>query len=151
MNAVALAPTKGNEIMAMAPAERTSIEYLVARLEDAWNAGDGARFAQPFTEDADFVNIFGRHVRGWWAIAEGHEWIFRNVYLGSRATYTVAQVRLLKCDTALVHLRAHLSVPGGVMAGEHDSLPSLLLIREGDEWKIVAFHNTLITSPLFQR
>ena len=34
-------------------------ETIVKRLEDAWNAGDGAAFGAPFAPDADFVDIRG--------------------------------------------------------------------------------------------
>lgn len=50
--------------------ERT-VANLVGSVERAWNEADGAAFAAPFTEDADFVNIRGEHVRTREAIAKG--------------------------------------------------------------------------------
>ena len=131
--------------------DQAAIEGLVAGLESAWNAGDGVQFAKPFTEEADFVNIHGRHAQGWWAIAEGHEWILRNAYMGSVLKLTVSEARLLRCDVALVHLEAHLSAPKGPLAGEYDTLPSLVLMRETVGWKITSFHDTRISTPAFTR
>jgi uncharacterized protein (TIGR02246 family) len=121
---------------------------LAARLESAWNAGDGAAFAAPFAEDADFVNVLGMHARGREAIAAGHEQIFRSVYAGSTVRYRVETARLLRPDVALVHLNASLTVPTGPMAGTDDAIPSLVLTRDGGEWRVASFHNTYIRDPV---
>ena len=120
---------------------------LAARLESAWNAGDGAAFAAPFAEDADFVNVLGMHARGREAIAAGHEQIFRSVYAGSTVRYRVETARLLRPDVALVHLNASLTVPAGPMAGTDNAIPSLVLTRDGGEWRVASFHNTYIRDP----
>ena len=78
--------------------DRAALETIVHRMESAWNAMDGAAFAAPFAEDADFVNIRGEHLRGRTAIAAGHEGIFRTIYAGSVNSYTLQGVRLLRSD-----------------------------------------------------
>jgi uncharacterized protein (TIGR02246 family) len=45
----------------------------IGRLERAWNEADGQAFGEPFTPDADFVDIRGEHHRGQQAIAAGHQ------------------------------------------------------------------------------
>ena len=47
------------------------VSEIVANLEEAWNAGGGAGFAQPFAKDADFVNIRAEHLRSREVIAPG--------------------------------------------------------------------------------
>jgi uncharacterized protein (TIGR02246 family) len=37
------------------PADEDAIRAIHQRMIDAWNAGDGAAFAAPFTDGADFV------------------------------------------------------------------------------------------------
>ena len=120
---------------------------LAARLESAWNTGDSAGFTAPFAEDADFVNVLGMHARGREAILAGHEGIFRTVYAGSRVAYQVEGARLLRPDVALVHVQAGLDVPGGPMAGHHAARYSMVLTRDGGEWRIASFHNTFIRDP----
>jgi uncharacterized protein (TIGR02246 family) len=39
-------------------------ETLVKTLQDAWNEGDGRRYAASFADDADFVTVAGLHARG---------------------------------------------------------------------------------------
>ena len=56
------------------------VSDLIAELENAWNAADGSAFAQPFAQDADFVNIRGEHVRTREAIGKGHQGIFDTIY-----------------------------------------------------------------------
>jgi uncharacterized protein (TIGR02246 family) len=120
---------------------------LAARLESAWNAGDGRAFAAPLADDADFVNVMGMHARGRDAIAAGHEHIFATIYAGSTVRYTVESARLLRPDVALVHLHARLSVPAGPMAGVHEARPSMVLVRDGGVWSVASFHNTFIRDP----
>jgi uncharacterized protein (TIGR02246 family) len=127
--------------------DRTSLEAVVKALETSWNAADGAGFARHFTEDADFVNIYAMHGKGREAIGRAHDMLLHGVYEQSLVRYTVKQQRLLTADVALVHIDAHLSIPKGPMAGEVDALPSAVLVREGGEWKIAAFQNTLVGRP----
>ena len=60
---------------------RTTAETLIKRLQDAWNAADGAAFGAPFAPDADFVTIRGELHSGE-AIAAGHQQIFDTIYAG---------------------------------------------------------------------
>ena len=124
-------------------ADRAAVTAIIAELEAAWNAGDGARFAAPFADDADFVNIRADHFQGRDAIAGGHDGIFRTIYAGSVNGYTVEAVRLLRADVALVRVQAALDVPSGPFAGHHSARFSAVLTREPEGWRIASFHNTL--------
>jgi uncharacterized protein (TIGR02246 family) len=120
-------------------------QAIMQRLELAWNRADGAAFGELFTADADFVAIRGDLHAGRDAIAEGHQQILDTVYAGSTASYQVLQARELDGQVILAHVRGTLSAPGGPLAGEHASTITLVLLRHDDEYKITAFHNTLIT------
>lgn len=124
-----------------------AVEAIVEQLETAWNAGSGQDFAAPFAEDADFVTVYGFHAHGRDGIAAGHDAIFRSVYRGSTVHYAVEQVRTLAPDVTLAHLNARLSVPDGVMKGEHEARPSIVLTRNGGGWQIASLHNTWVTTP----
>ena len=121
------------------------VSDLVGELEAAWNAADGSRFARPFAEDADFVNIRGEHLRTRQVIAKGHQAIFNTIYKGSVVRYEVAGVRAIAPAVLLAHVRSTLKAPTGPLAGEHNSLFSIVLVQDQDDWRISAFHNTLIT------
>ena len=121
------------------------VSDLIAELENAWNAGDGSAFAQPFAQDADFVNIRGEHFRTRDAIAKGHQGIFNSIYKGSVVRYQVTGVRAIATGILLAHVKTTLKVPTGPLAGEHRSLFTVVLAQGEDAWRIAAFHNTLIT------
>lgn len=127
--------------------DRTALEAIVHRMESAWNAGDGAAFAAPFAEDADFVNVRGDHMKGKSVIAQGHDGIFRTIYAGSVNSYTIESARLLRPDVALVHVDAALKVPQGPLAGEHAACFSMVLLKNAGEWEIASFHNTMKAAP----
>ena len=125
----------------------TSIaESIVKALEDAWNGGDGAAFGAPFAPEADFVTIRGELHSGE-AIAAGHQHIFETVYRGSTIRYSVLQARELDDRVIVAHVRGTLNVPAGPLAGEPDALASVVLARHDGDYRIEAFHNTLIAVP----
>ena len=124
--------------------DRSEIEAIIAKLEAAWNAGDGVAFAAPFAKDADFVNIRADRFSGRETIAAGHDAILRSIYAGSKNRYAIESIRLVREDVAVVHVRAELSAPSGPLAGKHVALYSALLTRESNGWEIASFHNTLM-------
>ena len=117
---------------------------LIGRLERAWNEADGRAFGEPFTPDADFVDIRGEHHRGQEAIAAGHQAIFDSIYEGSSVDYELTGARELSADVIVAHAAADLRAPSGPLAGEHSSVLSLVLVRGGDGWKVASLHNTLV-------
>lgn len=127
-----------------------SLKALAAalqHLESGWNSADGKRFAEPFADDADFVDIRGEHHKGKATIAGGHAAIFASIYRGSRIKYEPMDARSLTEGVILGHTRSTLEAPIGPLAGTHEALASVVLIRSGAHWQIAAFHNTLVTRP----
>ena len=121
------------------------VSDLVSELERAWNTADGAAFGRPFAEDADFVNIRGEHFRTREAIAKGHQGIFNTIYKGSVVQFQVIGVRAIAPVVLLAHVRSTLKAPTGPLAGEHSSLFTVVLVQDQHDWRIAAFHNTLVT------
>ncbi|HET7462786.1 MAG TPA: SgcJ/EcaC family oxidoreductase [Longimicrobium sp.] len=130
-----------------AAAAHAEVAAIVQAMQDAWNAGDGAAFTAPFTDDADFVNVYGMHARGRDEIRRGHEFILKGPYAGSVNRYVLESVRLPRPDTALAHVRATLQVPAGPLAGEHQARYSMVLLHDGGRWQVTAFHNTFVREP----
>jgi uncharacterized protein (TIGR02246 family) len=126
-----------------APREQL-VSDLVGELEKAWNAADGVGFARPFAEDADFVNIRGEHFRTRELIATGHQGIFNTIYKGSAVRYEVISVRTIAPSVLVAHVKSTLDAPTGPLAGVHNSLFSIVLVQDHHDWRIAAFHNTLV-------
>ena len=127
--------------------DRAALDLIVARLEAAWNAGDGEAFASPFAEDADFVTIRGEHFSGRTAIGAGHDAIFRTIYAGSANDMVVEAARPLGPQVALVRVYSRLEVPQGPLTGTHGARFTLVVSREQGGWRIASLHNTLEAVP----
>jgi uncharacterized protein (TIGR02246 family) len=123
---------------------KSIVEPIIERLETGWNAADGAAYAAPFASDADFVNVRGELHSGAEAIAAGHQGIFNSIYAGSTVDYSVLQARALIDGGILAHVTGKLHVPGGPLAGDHEALGTVVLVPDGDEHRIAAYHNTLV-------
>ena len=119
---------------------------VLQQAEQAWNEADGAAFGALLADESDFVNIRGEHHRGAAVIGRGHQAIFDTIYAGSRVRYTVLRARELDDRVILAHVRGELNAPTGPLAGDNEALASVVLVGDGDDYRIAAFHNTLVAS-----
>jgi uncharacterized protein (TIGR02246 family) len=117
---------------------------FVERLEQAWNIADGAAFGAQFADESDFVNVRGEHHRGATAIARGHQGIFDTIYADSTVRYRLELARELAPGVIMAVASATLDVPGGPLKGIHNSRFTMLIVEQGDDWRIAAFHNTFV-------
>ena len=131
----------------LAQDDEVAIQALVAALVTSWNAGDGAGYGAHFTEDADFVNIYGRYINGRAAIVAGHQQIFDTIYRGSINSGSVEAVRALGQGLALARVAWKLRVPVGEAMEEMAARATIVLAKSADGWRITAFHNTGIIVP----
>lgn len=122
-----------------------AVDDLVARLEAAWNAGDGVAFAEAFWEDADFTVFDGWHMRGRGAIAQDHVWAFtEGPRTGSTARFTVTSLRAFGDVAAVAHLLA--VVDGTGRDGRPNrvvAVPRAVVERRGERWAIATYVNVL--------
>lgn len=108
----------------------------------AWNAGDGAAFAAPFSETADFIAFEGTHLVGRRAIAEFHQRLFDTELAGTRLEGAVEFVRFLKADVAVMHARA-----ATYLAGRAETTPSrnsmqiFVAVKQQTGWRVESLLN----------
>jgi uncharacterized protein (TIGR02246 family) len=121
------------------------IQGILQQIETAWNRYDGASLAAVFTEDANFIQIFGGQLDGRAAIEAAHRHIFETIYSGSRASFVLRSIRFLRPDVALVFARAHVKFVEGNEVHEIETRPTLIVVKEEDKWQIVAFQNTKVS------
>jgi uncharacterized protein (TIGR02246 family) len=125
-------------------AEEQAIRETIAAVEAGWNAGDGSRFGAPFAEDADYVIVDGRYIKGRSTIAQGHQQIFDTIYRGSHNAATVRQIRLLGDDVAVAHVEWSLTLKQDTAT--HTSMCTMVMARNNGTWSIAAYHNTPVVS-----
>lgn len=124
------------------------IEALVAGLTDAWNRGDARAFSARFAADGSFTNVLGIVAYGREIFELRHTEIFSTIYRGSVLQQSLAKLRFIRPDVAVVDVDAavtgYVRLPPGVQAGSDGALRAklqLVLTNENGEWWIVAFHN----------
>jgi uncharacterized protein (TIGR02246 family) len=126
----------------MTDATIQGLETTFAALSEAWRNGDGEAFGEWCTQDVDFINLLGMYVKGKPAVAEVHEKIFRGPYKDSTVSFTVVHVRTIAPNAVLAIVPARIDIPSGPVQGMVSSIASVLLVRDGDRWKVASFHNT---------
>jgi uncharacterized protein (TIGR02246 family) len=124
--------------------DEQAIHDLVRQLETAWNASDSRGFAAPFTEDADFIQIYGLEMEGRPAIDSSHRHIFDTIYKGSHNSLSLRRVRFVRPDVAIAFGQAHLKFHESGETREIRSRPTMIVVKDQGRWQIVAFQNTRI-------
>lgn len=130
-------------MMTHAPTEAVAAT-LLAQLEQAWNAADGAAFGAAFATECDFVDIRGTHHRGRAAVAAGHQGIFDTIYAGSTVRYELDRARLLGPGSIVAVASATMTAPTGPLRGVNHARLTVTLVRQADGWAVGSFHNTLV-------
>lgn len=109
---------------------------IADQLERSWNAADGPAYADPFTDEADYITIQGAHLTGRREVAEGAAGIFAPIYRGSRISLRVTRARALS--------PSGLDVPSGPAAGTTTTLATVVGVESPRGWELAALHNTVV-------
>ena len=137
--------------MASGPAERRAILELGQAMQAAWNRGDAAGYASLFTDDADFVAWTGSHGHGRRAIEDGHRRLFEGPLAGSRMVLVdddagsapPGSLRFIRPDVAIMVIPGAVTPAGqSAAAPDHESVQTFVLVKDGNRWRVTAFHNT---------
>jgi uncharacterized protein (TIGR02246 family) len=131
------------------------IRQTLAKQEQAWNRHDAKSWVEPFSDDAEFINIVGMSLQGRPEIERRHADIFRTIFSRSRVIVKIRKVRALGPSAALAEtdyeLRDYDRLPPGIRPTDADgTLRTRLkyvweLRPEG--WRIVSAQNTAILPP----
>lgn len=127
---------------AQRPGDEAALRAIPQRLIDAWNSGDGARFAAPFSSRADFVAFEGTHLVGRTAIAAFHQQVFDDIVKGSRLSGAPKFVRFLRPDVAVLHSAVSVTLPGAAgPTPSRESMQLFVAVETGGEWQAEALLN----------
>ena len=120
------------------------IEAQIDKFTEAFNNHDARAYAELFTEDADFTNVFGHHVQGRPGIEEVHVKVFAGLLRQSKITSTTTRARLLAADLATADVTW--TIAGSLDMNDNHwpdrrGLLSLVMKYKEDNWYIISFHN----------
>jgi uncharacterized protein (TIGR02246 family) len=124
-----------------------TVKAVLAALSECWNRHDMAAFSSHFTQNADFVNVFGLHLRGRPAIEAQHIAIHQTFFRNSRLRTLGQSVRFLAPQVAVAHVEWEMTgyETGPMKQWQSEVRKGMLtavLVSEGDAWRITALHNT---------
>jgi uncharacterized protein (TIGR02246 family) len=116
----------------------------------AWNSHDMQAFGSLYRDDADFVNVFGKHWEGATEIASAHGYLHETIFKRSCLSAPRVKVKFLGPDVATAHVfwtLTGLFQPNGEPLPDRRGILVNVLVREGSGWKIATTHNTDIVPP----
>jgi uncharacterized protein (TIGR02246 family) len=126
-------------------ADEAKIRTLFEDLLDDWGRGDGGAYGSRFTEDADYVAFDGTRTIGRREISASHQELFDKFLKGTRLTGRILSIKFPSPDVALVHATGGTIMRGKTKSSpERASIQTLVAVREGDEWRFAAFHNSRV-------
>lgn len=138
-----------NQLFAFEEVDRSDIIGIVQSYTESWNQQGGRGFGKGFSEDADFVNIYGMHFSGKQEIEERHIAILSKFLKDSQLS--IQDIRLREVQPGLIVALVRWKLDGYRAPGEDISIPGE--VREGiftqvfvkgeHNWEITASQNTL--------
>jgi uncharacterized protein (TIGR02246 family) len=138
-------PTNSNRVVA-AGSEATAtiaINQLAAEMERAWNAGDAHGFAKSFQADGLFTNINGSSYLGKQAFEQRHKDIFAGSLKDSKSSMSLRNLRLIRPDVAIANFDCVVTLPGRAPL---ETRLQMVLVDNGRQWNIAAYHNTALAA-----
>lgn len=136
--------TMSAPIFALDTNDHNAINQIIEHFTNAWNDHTGQGSADFYTQDADFVNIFGMAFAGQQEIEERHIKIHESFLKGSIFEVTDLRLREAKPGVVIAHVYwnvSNIQRPGnGTMKG----IFTHVLLKDQDKWEITATQNTPI-------
>ena len=131
--------------------EEADVRAVGQRAIDTWNAHDMKAFAELYTEDAEFVNVYGM----WWTgrprIQSEHEATHATVFRNSRLSAKEIRVKFLRPDVASLHMRwdlTGLALPNGQPLPDRKGVLVYIVVKQRGEWRIAVGQNTdIVPAP----
>jgi uncharacterized protein (TIGR02246 family) len=108
-----------------------------------------------FAEDGSFTNIFGTVRYGRDEFVKRHLEIAQSIFKGTSVKTSIAKLRFVRPDVAIVDISGEMTgfakVPAGLPVGSDGILRFKLLevlIKEKGKWWITEYHNVAVTPEL---
>jgi uncharacterized protein (TIGR02246 family) len=131
------------------PSDVQAIHALVDQMTAAFNAHDARAATAMYADDADFVSVRGERAHGRTEIEKQLAHIFATRAGATTLRALDTSIRLPRSDVAVVHVTNELSglvALDGSRLPPHQELSVRLLLKANGQWKVAAFHNTIIAA-----
>lgn len=136
-----------SSLSALSSTDRQKITQIVEHGANAWNNQGGRGFADYYSEDADFVNIFGMVFAGKKEIETRHIKILQTFLKGS--TFEVLNVKLREAKPGMVIAIVQWQVtniqnPSKASTDTMKGVFTHVFLKKKNNWEITATQNTTI-------
>lgn len=121
--------------------EEQAVIQSIRDMVDAWSQRDGARFAQAFDEEAEFINVRGERSRGRPQLAHFAAPVFEASLKESRLQLPEIQVRFIRPDVASATAHWHLGAEVAAPSQRHGWM-HFVLTRTPERWVIAEMHTS---------
>ncbi|MCW5657735.1 MAG: SgcJ/EcaC family oxidoreductase [Burkholderiaceae bacterium] len=129
------------------PEDEQAIRNVIVEMTEGFNKHDARASTRMYTPDADLITVRGERFRGTTEFEKGLASIFTTRAREATHRTLNVSVRFLRPDVALAHVTNELSgliAPDGGRPPPHQELSLRVFVKEGGEWRVAAFHNTLV-------
>jgi uncharacterized protein (TIGR02246 family) len=128
--------------------DEAAIRRVFADFSRIWDEPGMPGFENLFTEDADFVVITGRWLKGRSEIVAYHRELLKTVYAGSKTLPgTLEKIRFVRPDFAITHWEGGATFELDGKTATRTGRSTAVLVKQDGGWRITAFHNTLTSGP----
>ncbi len=130
--------------------DEAAIRRILEEEVTTWNRSDADGYSRYFATEGTFTNVQGMFFTGYKAFRDRHEEIFKGQFRGTALQLEVVSLRFVRPDVAVVDALTWVSgfskagSPPVVHTDAKGRLRTRLLqvlVKEGDAWKIVVYHN----------
>ena len=127
--------------------DEEAIRNVILQMTEGFNKHDAKAATQMYTSNADFVNVRGDRYSGAEEIQQKLAAIFLTRAKQATLRTLNVTVRFVKPELAIAHVTNELSGlvdSAGLKLPPHQELSIRVFIKENDNWRVTAFHNTMI-------
>jgi uncharacterized protein (TIGR02246 family) len=135
--------------------DETAVRNIIKEETTAWNAGDAAAYSRHFAEDGTCTNIRGELFNGRQAFIQRHDYLFKGPFRGSTLKQDIVSLKFIRPDVAVVEVLTSVTGIQKLSPGTHTDDKGRLrtrllqvMVQDGGEWQIVAYHNTDVKSDV---
>lgn len=128
-------------------ANEDAIKQVIVEMTTGFNSHDGRAASLMYAPDAQLVTVRGEVMNGRAEIEKGLPSIFATRAKNATHRTLDVSVRFIRPDVALAHVTNELSglvAPDGQALPAHQELSLRVLTKEDGQWRVAAFHNTMI-------
>ena len=125
--------------------DELALQSLYRKKIEGWNEANGQKFAEVYTEDADFIGFDGTYLSGRIEIAEFHQMLFDKFLRGTRLLGKIKSIKFPIPNVAII-----VAISGTIEANqssinpERNSIHTIVAVNHGniEQWCFTAFQNT---------